>query len=151
MKKIIHILILGIIGCCLYPMIEGCLSFSDCAIFSSSESLQTDSSHDRHVPSGQIRAIGHDSSNTEGVLQDAEPFTRILSNRNNNRVRVSHGRNRNYSYTFHRNGYENSILGLNCNAILFKKLSAQIRQETSPFVTSASSHYYVYALRQILC
>lgn len=150
MYKIIHILIIGLLGCCLHPKFDMCMSFIS-AIPLCNESVQTVSHSDGQPSSGGIRAIEQDKTKSEGILQNSVPLSRILSTRNNNRVNTLHGRNRNSSDRQNKSAYGCHLYKLKYKTIVSTFFCGLSRQETSPFVTSASCHYYVFALRRILC
>ena len=150
MYKVLHILIIGLLGCFLHPMFDTCVSFiSTLPLYS--ESVQIEQYSDTQLSSGEIKAIENDQSKSEGILQNSIPLSRILSTRTNNRVNTLHGRNRNSSDSQTRTDHGSHLYKLKYKTIVSTLLCGLSRQETSPFVTSASCHYYVFALRRILC
>ena len=150
MYKVLHILIIGLLGCFLHPMFGTCISFiSTLPLYS--ESVQIEQYSDTQLSSGEIKAIENDQSKSEGILQNSIPLSRILSTRNNNRVNTIYGRNRNSSDSQYKTAYGFHLYKLKYKTIVYTLLCGLARQETSPFVTSASCHYYVFALRRILC
>ena len=150
MYKVLHILIIGLLGCCLHPMFDMCMSFMS-AIPLYTEIDQTVLYSDGQLPSGEIKAIDDNQSKSEGVLQNTFPLSRILSTRTNNRVNTLHGRNRNSSDSQTRTDHGSHLYKLKYKTIVSTLLCGLSRQEISPFVTCASCHYYVFALRRILC
>lgn len=100
---------------------------------------------------GEYRAIEDDENNSEGILQDTIPLSRLLSNQNHYRFNTSSGRNRQSAISSFCNNDDSPFCRLRYITSINQLLGGQSRHKAAPYDTSASCQYYVYALRRILC